>query len=495
MHEGGKMARRGSFERLITEIARENARRQKEEQQLQARREREAIQAQRAALRNQMLSQKEAKLKYLEARNDEVALKNRYLENRIIDLNQILEHTLQVDDSIAFNSLRNHKPFKKFEIPTELQEKRPVPLRDSYFQEIKKPNTIEKLIPGIENRYQKALKEAEELYAAAIKEHESILSQRENKINALREEYDKEKNKYEQEIASENQKVDEFEQAYKSGDPEAIISYCSLVLERSYYQDGFPQEFQIAYVPEPKELVIEYELPSIEIVPKVLEYRYNKSKDEIEEKPRKSSDINVLYQDIISSVCIRTIHEIIESDQNNHVLVVSFNGFVSTIDPSTGQDIQPHLISVRTTKERFNEINLSRIEKRACLRSLGAQVSPKPDEMIPVKPIVEFDMVDKRFVEQSDIIADLDSRPNLMELNPFEFENLVSNLFEKIGFEAKLTRSSKDGGVDAIAYDPRPILGGKVVIQAKRYKNVVGVSAVRDLYGTMILMKEQTKEF
>ena len=34
-------------------------------------------------------------------------------------------------------------------------------------------------------------------------------------------------------------------------------------------------------------------------------------------------------------------------------------------------------------------------------------------------------------------------------------------------------------------YDPRPVLGGKVVIQAKRYKNTVGVSAVRDLFGTM----------
>ncbi|MCI1978383.1 MAG: restriction endonuclease [Bifidobacteriaceae bacterium] len=28
-------------------------------------------------------------------------------------------------------------------------------------------------------------------------------------------------------------------------------------------------------------------------------------------------------------------------------------------------------------------------------------------------------------------------------------------------------------------------MGGKIVIQAKRYKNTVGVAAVRDLYGTM----------
>jgi len=49
----------------------------------------------------------------------------------------------------------------------------------------------------------------------------------------------------------------------------------------------------------------------------------------------------------------------------------------------------------------------------------------------------------------------------------------------------RLTQASRDGGVDCVAYDPRPIFGGKVVIQAKRYKNTVGVSAVRDLYGTM----------
>lgn len=85
-----------------------------------------------------------------------------------------------------------------------------------------------------------------------------------------------------------------------------------------------------------------------------------------------------------------------------------------------------------------------------------------------------------------DILGELDSRPNLMDLTPSEFEGLVSNLFGKMGLETKLIRTAKDGGVDAVAFDIRPVLGGKVVIQAKRYKNTVGVSAVRDLYGTML---------
>ncbi len=48
-----------------------------------------------------------------------------------------------------------------------------------------------------------------------------------------------------------------------------------------------------------------------------------------------------------------------------------------------------------------------------------------------------------------------------------------------------MTQASRDGGVDCVAYDTRPIFGGKVVIQAKRYKHTVGVSAVRDLFGTV----------
>jgi restriction system protein len=204
------------------------------------------------------------------------------------------------------------------------------------------------------------------------------------------------------------------------------------------------------------------------------------------EKARKSIEIKESYQDIVAATTIRTIHEILEADQGNHIQAVTFNGFVTTTDPATGKNTHPCLISVRTTKDSFNELNLSQIDKLICLRNLGAQVSSRPDEQLSVKPIVEFDMIDRRFIEQGDVLSGIDSRPNLMDLTYGQFENLISNLFGKMGLESKLTRTSKDGGVDAIAFDTRPVLGGKVIIQAKRYKNTVGVSAVRDLYGTMM---------
>ena len=73
-----------------------------------------------------------------------------------------------------------------------------------------------------------------------------------------------------------------------------------------------------------------------------------------------------------------------------------------------------------------------------------------------------------------------------MKLTPSEFESLITNLFQKMGLEARQAQASRDGGVDCVAFDPRPIFGGKVVIQAKRYKDTVEVSAVRDLYGTVM---------
>jgi restriction system protein len=452
------MPKHVSYSHLASELARDARRRERE------------------LLKREQEKQRESQLLYLGSRLEESNVKNKELIDIIKKLRDLLQHALSIENTIQFNSLKNHAKFPEFEPPTQPVE----PRRDVFTP--KEPIFLVKLLPGWKDRHQKALHKGEEKYQASYIKYQELIEEHAARVNKLRKEYESEKNSFD----LKNQEIDQFENAYKTGDPEAIVAYCSLVLEQSKYPNDFPQEFRVAYVPDPKELVVDYELPTKEIVPNVAEYRYVKTKDRIDEKARKTSEIKDIYQNVVASICLRTIHELFDSDQGNHIQVVTFNGFVNTIDPSTGKDIRPYLISTRVVKERFKDLNLAKVDMKACLRNLGAQVSPQPSELMPVKPVVEFDMVDKRFVEDSDILSDIETRPNLMDLNPWEFENFINNLFSVIGFESKLTRSTKDGGVDVIAFDPRPILGGKVVIQAKRYKNVVGVSAVRDLYGTMI---------
>lgn len=247
----------------------------------------------------------------------------------------------------------------------------------------------------------------------------------------------------------------------------------------------FAGRARAAYSPESRQVVIEYELPDVSIVPKVKHYRYVKSRNEITETARPLTQIKSLYAGAIAQLTLSCLATIFASDKQEAIDVAVFNGVVATLDPRSGQPVRPCLITLRVTRDTFVGINLAHVDPQSCLKHLSAGISKSPTELTPVRPVLEFSMVDPRFVSSSDAISTLDARPNLLELSPTEFEVLIQNLFTSMGLEARQTRPSRDGGVDCVAYNTRPILGGKIVIQAKRYKNTVGVSAVRDLYGTL----------
>lgn len=488
------MGRRGG---ILMAIARDISRAQRQAEAARVRAAREHDRYVRVQLREEAREEREnvrslkeqaryEKEQYLADREQEAADLTADAEERVDRLKEILSDTLSVDDRIAFDALRIHDTFDTFSPPRALTTAEAAPLADSYLRKVPPRTLLKKLVPGSKRRHERAISGANAAFENDLSAWKHRETQRVAALEASRADHAKKQLDFETKKAQRNAEVDLFEAEYQAGDPNAIISYSTMVLERSSYPEGFPQVFSVAYTSASKQLVIEYQLPTSDVVPAIAEYRYVRSRDAIDEKPRKPAEIKELYQDVIAATALRTIHEIFEADHHGHIEVVCFNGYIHTVDPATGRDIQPHLISVRTTRGKFLEIDLRRVDKAVCLKNLGAQVSRRPEEAQPVKPIIEFKMADARFVDQTDLVSGLAAAKNLMELTPFEFEQLVANLFGQMGLESKLTRSSRDGGVDCVAFDRRPVLGGKVVIQAKRYRHTVGVSAVRDLYGTMM---------
>lgn len=63
------------------------------------------------------------------------------------------------------------------------------------------------------------------------------------------------------------------------------------------------------------------------------------------------------------------------------------------------------------------------------------------------------------------------------QMTGIEFENYLSVLFRKLGFETAITKSSGDYGADLILNKD----GKKIVVQAKRYKKNVGIKAVQEI--------------
>ena len=156
-----------------------------------------------------------------------------------------------------------------------------------------------------------------------------------------------------------HQEIDAFEADYRRGDLDTIVSYCSLVLDASRYPDGFSQKFKLAYVPESRQAVVEYELPTVAVVPKVKAYRYIKPGDTVAESARAQAQIKAVYAAVVAQVAIRTLHELFRSDKGGHIDTVVLNGMVDTTDPGSGRRIRPCLVTVRTTRESFSELDLA----------------------------------------------------------------------------------------------------------------------------------------
>jgi restriction system protein len=474
------MARRRSYVSAFAQMQREAARAQAAQVRAQAAARREAERARTAYLRATAADEKQRKRLYAESRAAEVAARNDDLDAEITALQDLLAVTLKVNDRISFSSLK-----KPAAVPpwrgAQLERPEPPPAPDAFRPA--PPTGLSKVFA--KSRYEQAFEEGRVRYEGAVQEHAARERQRTIALERSRAEWRAAAEAANAEARRQHAEIDAFEADYRRGVQDAVATYCSMVLEASQYPKSFPQQFKLAYVPGSRQAVVEYELPTVAFVPAVKAYRYVKTSDTVAETPRPQAQVKTLYASVVAQVAIRTVHELLEADAGGHVDTVVFNGVVDTTDPGSGRRMRPCLVTVRTTRDAFGELDLAHVEPLACLKHLSAGVSKSPSELVPVRPVLEFSMVDPRFVAESDALSELDHRPNLMDLSPTEFEALIQNLFTKMGLEARQTRASRDGGVDCVAYDPRPIFGGKVVIQAKRYKNTVGVSAVRDLFGTL----------
>ncbi len=476
------MARGGGLIRAFIHVQRANQRLALQEQRRQKALVREAERAQRAAERARAANEKEQARLYVESRLAEVESKNEDLRDAVSQLESLLDEALRTDSLLDFEKMKEPLVIPKFDSgPLGIPE--PVPILESY---LPRPlTTVGRLIPGAAKRHNDQVACARTTYEAAFKAYVERERIRKAKLEEAIAEHHQKAEDLKAKVATQHKEIDELKRDFEEGKREAITAYFSAVLATSAYPESFPHHWKIAFVPESRQLVLEYQLPTSGVVPTVGSYKYIKARDEIAETARPAAQHRALYASVVAQITLRSLHETFEADPSGKVETVIVNGYVDTIDEATGRPVTPCLVTVRTTRETFQNLDLRKVEPIACLHGLHASFSKSPAELVPVRPVLEFNMVDPRFIEKIDVLSSLDQRPNLMQLSPGEFEALITNLFEKMGLETRLTQPSRDGGVDCVAYDPRPIFGGKVVIQAKRYRHTVGVSAVRDLFGTM----------
>jgi restriction system protein len=461
----------------------------------------------KARLQCEAWDQRWAKIEQAQARRDEkehtllrlsqkaeLALqRTRDVEAELTSLQRILRDGIEVDHVLEWDALKDQSLFTTPR-PAMLEPQsvpRPPDMTDAQFQP--RLSFLDRLLPS---RHELRKAEAKDRFRSARNQWVvgKELAEKANSESVARhkaevEAWEEQKRLHAEGKAKQHAAIEQLHAAYEHKELDGLREYWDQVLSRSEYPDSFPRGFTFDYISEAKLLVVEYSLPDVSCFPKLKEVKYTKSRDEFKEMQLSEKTLREIYNDVLYQITLRSVLELFQSDAVDAINTIVFNGWVNSVDKAVGKEVNACILSLQVTKTEFMELNLANVQPKACFKKLKGVSGSDLLGLSAVRPILQLNKEDKRFVPSYGVIGELDDSVNLAGMDWLDFENLIRELFEKEftsnGGEVKITRASRDGGVDAIAFDPDPIRGGKIVIQAKRYTNPVGVSAVRDLFGTV----------
>lgn len=337
---------------------------------------------------------------------------------------------------------------------------------------------------------------------------EDIVTELNDEDERLKQEFNERKRQEQEELRIAREAVEEFNRALKlsslienneilrstrtglnvlnAGDA-TIQDYCESLLLEPDYLLKWDKQVDLSFRDDT--LILDFRFPSVDDFPIMYESRIVRNKEKIVVVGEKKK--YQLYDNLLYQITLRCLHDIFSDINLKYVNHCVFNGWVEFMDRAVGKKKNNYIVSISVNRKDIEDIDFTEVEPKMCFKRLKGISCAELYTATPIRPIVNLNKNDNRFVQNDyNMDEEINGSTNLAAMPWQDFEYMIRELFEREfsgnGGEVKVTQASRDGGVDAVAFDPDPIRGGKIVIQAKRYTNVVPVSAVRDLYGTVI---------
>ena len=194
---------------------------------------------------------------------------------------------------------------------------------------------------------------------------------------------------------------------------------------------------------------------------------------------------------------IRNIEETIEavinglgrSESTERLLVVIDNiGFVK---PDIIQETVNRLLNWKKVLSviviHYTEIELRRA-RVIKLSTPEGQLYHLPEPLTSEPDIISV-VVPQILIANETLVDKLKQNPDdLFKITPRQFEEVVADLLIGMGMDVELTPATRDGGKDILAYMNTEMGRFLTLVEAKQYNKSrpVGVSLVRDLFGTLV---------
>lgn len=283
-------------------------------------------------------------------------------------------------------------------------------------------------------------------------------------------------------VEAQQKKFSDIKKSYLEGKQSSVVQRFSYILESIELPKSIPKVWNITFDLKDNILLVEIKLPNV-VVEKPLKKVELKS-GIVDKNINKTEEKNIIPK-FHPALLLRYAFEIFRNDFGDVINALVLNGWINHINPANGIKQKVYTASLLVEKSDIIDLNLPQLDPLYAFQHLKGKSAGKLIEIVPINPILKFSKEDNRFITTNEIIDSLHDNSNLASMDWQDFESLIAELFEKefgnAGAEVKVTQASRDRGVDAVIFDPDPVRGGKIIVQAKRYTNTVEVSAVRDL--------------
>jgi restriction system protein len=407
------------------------------------------------------------------------------LQARLTELETLLASMLGEDPYLPFERLKEPASQSRFQPLPELAE----PVSAPELAAPVPPSGLGALTPGRKRAYAEAVAQYQADYEQAMAAHAQAEQQRLVQLAQARASYERNLAADRERVRRQHAAIDQMASDFAAGQRKAVADYFAEVLALQSYPGDFPAGAKIAYKPVTQEIVVDIDLPLLDAVPELASCEYLPRKKEFRYHKLTPADRNKRYQMVIAQMTLRTLRCVFRADRSGLVTTVGCNGYVDIINRATGKPAHECLVSVAVDRDLFDGLDLARVDPLDCLAYLHAKVSRTPEKYQPVQPIIDYPWDDLPYADELDAAARLDSVKNLMELDGYEFEDLILQLFRSIPEfdDVRKTRSRGDGGIDVVAVNKKEFTGGRVAIQAKCYApgHKVPVAEVREMIGSI----------
>jgi restriction system protein len=214
--------------------------------------------------------------------------------------------------------------------------------------------------------------------------HEAAEKERLDRLAAARAEYDEQCAAREERARDDAKRVEEFAALVANNDADSVQEFVNVILENSWYPEGFEGSFDATYDAESREATVNQYVPEPGHLPKVKAERLIASSGDLRETLCSQTEQRTRYNNAMAAVALRVLHELFSAEPSGVIETVSLVVGTETIDPATGQNKLFRFVAVAAARDDLLQLNLRQADPTQALAHLGAVVSKNAFALKPI---------------------------------------------------------------------------------------------------------------